>query len=203
MELVQVATCTSCNLYKKSVQVATCTKSQLVHNRYISHWKNASTLHSMYTRIAKPTGTASTPACHPLAQETARKFKKALKESSYVCNQVAGYNRYLTKFQGYIQDKIKVLEKELSKGKCSQQTFKALENLRDMSAFKQVSFVVGKAMQHLSDTIFVQIANMTLLRRNTYLDRINPGCRGIPSRNLSVVLHQFTKAHLNPSKNLP
>ena len=79
----------------------------------------------------------------------------------------------MTKFQGDIQDKIKVLEKELSKGKCSQQAGKALEDLRDMSAFNQnISFSMCKAMQHLSDTIFVMMANMTLLQRGPYLDHI-------------------------------
>ena len=120
----------------------------------------------MYARIAKATGTASTPpACRPLAQDMARKWEKALKESSYVCNQAAEFNRCITKLQGDMQEKIRCLEKELSKGKCSQQAGKALEDLRDMSAFNQnVSFAMGKTMQHLSDTIFVQMANMTLLR---------------------------------------
>ena len=49
--------------------------------RYISHWKNyAATINSIYARIAKPTGTASTPAS-PLAKETAQKWEKALEES--------------------------------------------------------------------------------------------------------------------------
>ena len=116
-------------------------------DRYVSHWKNdAATLNSMYARIAKATGTASTPAGRPLAQDTARKREKALEESSYVCNQAAGFNRSITKLQGDMQDKIRYLEKELSKWKCSQ-AGKALEDPRDMSAFNQnVSFAMGKAM---------------------------------------------------------
>ena len=77
----------------------------------------------MYARIAKATGTASTPACRPLAQDTARKWEKAIKESSYVCNQTTGFNQCITK----LQVEIRCLEKELSKGKCSQQAGKALE----------------------------------------------------------------------------
>ena len=98
--------------------------------RYVSHWKDdAATLNSMYARIAKATGTASTPpACRPLAQDTARKWEKALKESSYVCNQAAGFNWFITKLEaleGDMQEKIRCLEKELSKGKCLQQAGKA------------------------------------------------------------------------------
>ena len=62
----------------------------------------------MYAHIAKATGTASTPpACRPLAKDTSRKSEKAPKESSYVCNQTKGFNRYITKLQGDNQEKIR------------------------------------------------------------------------------------------------
>ena len=68
----------------------------------------------------------------------------------------------ITKLQAGIQDRLRVREKELSKEKYCQQAGKALEDLRDMSAFNQnVCFAMGKAMQHLSNTIFVQMANMS------------------------------------------
>ena len=69
----------------------------------------------------------------------------------------------ITKLQADIQDRLRVREKELSKEKYCQEAGKSLEDLRDMSAFNQnVCFALGKAMQHLSNTIFVQMANMTL-----------------------------------------
>ena len=91
--------------------------------RYVSHWKNdTATLNSLYAHIAKATCTASIPpACQPLAQDTARKWENALKESLYVCNQATGHNGCLTKLQGDMQETIKVLRKELSKEKRSQQ----------------------------------------------------------------------------------
>ena len=69
----------------------------------------------------------------------------------------------ITKLQADIQDRLRVREKELSKEKYCQQAGKALEDLRDVSAFNQnVSFPMGKAIQHLLNTIFVQMVNMTL-----------------------------------------
>ena len=36
---------------------------------------------------------------------------------------------------------------------------------------------MGKAMQHLADIIFVQMENITLLRRDAYLDHLKPGIK--------------------------
>ena len=47
-----------------------------------------------------------------------------------------------------------------------------------MSAFSQnVSFAMVKAMQHLSDTIFLHMANMTLRCWDAYLDHIKSGIK--------------------------
>ena len=36
---------------------------------------------------------------------------------------------------------------------------------------------MGKAMQHLADILFVQMGNITLLRRDAYLDHFRPGVK--------------------------
>ena len=47
-----------------------------------------------------------------------------------------------------------------------------------MLAFNQkVSFAMDKAMQHLSDTIFIQMANMTLFQLDSHLDRLKLGMK--------------------------
>ena len=62
--------------------------------------------------------------------------------------------------------------------KSSKQASKALEDIKDMTAFFQsVSFVMGKAMQHRPDTIFVQMATLTLLRIDAYLGHLKPGVK--------------------------
>ena len=76
--------------------------------------------------------------------------------SSYICNQVAGFNRCITKIQDSIQENLKALQSELSKGKSSVKAQAALDKLHYLTSFNQnVSFAVGKSLQHLSDFTFV------------------------------------------------
>ena len=53
-----------------------------------------------------------------------------------------------------------------------------MTEVRDLTAFNQnVSFCMGKAMQHLADILFVQMGNITLLRRDAYLDHLKQGIK--------------------------
>ena len=82
------------------------------------------------------------------------------------------------KLQTDIQDNFRAFEAELSKGKSSQKAEKALTEIGDLNAFNQnVSFCMGKAMQHLADILFVQMGNVTLLRQDAYLDHLKQGIK--------------------------
>ena len=71
---------------------------------------------------------------------------------------------------------MRALEAELTKVKSSQKAEKALAEIQELTAFNQnVSFCMGKAMQHLEDILFVQMGNITLLRRDAYLDHLKQG----------------------------
>ena len=148
--------------------------------KVVKFWSSDSPhLNSSFSRIAKPSGlTVTPPPSRPIAQDTLRKWDKALREGTYICNQAAGFNRCITKLQTDIQENVRSLETELSKGKASQKADKALTEIRDLTAFNQnVSFCMGKAMQHLADIIFVQMGNITLLRRDAYLDHLKTGIK--------------------------
>ena len=148
--------------------------------KVVKFWSNgAPHLNSYFSRIAKPSGlTVTPPPSRPIAQDTLRKWDKALHEGTYVCNQAAGFNRCITKLQTDIQENIRALEAELTKGKSSQKAEKALTEIQDLTAFNQnVSFCMGKAMQHLADIMFVQMENITLLRRDAYLDHLKQGVK--------------------------
>ena len=104
--------------------------------------------------------------------------EKAAKETSYVCNQSAGFNRCITKIQDSVEEHLKTLQTELSKGKSSGKTQAALDELHYLASFNQnISFAMGKSLQHLSDFIFVQMANLTLARRDAYLDNLKAGVK--------------------------
>ena len=65
-----------------------------------------------------------------------------------------------------VQQNLKALQTELSKGKSSAKAQAALDELHYLTSFNQnVTFAMGKSLQHLSDFTFVQMANLTLLRR--------------------------------------
>ena len=108
--------------------------------------------------------------------KTLRKWEKAAKETSYICNQSAGFNRCITKIQVSVQENLKTLQTELSKGKSSAKAQAALNELHYLTSFNQnVSFAMGKSLQHLSDFAFVKMANLTIVRRDSYLEISNLG----------------------------
>ena len=147
--------------------------------KYVNTWPNdAAKINSAFSRIAKQNITNSQPAVRQLSQDTIRKWEKAVKESSYICNQSAGFNRCITKIQDSVQEQVRILHSELGKGKSSAKAQSALDELHYLTSFNQnVSFAMGKSLQHLSDFTFTQMANLTLVRRDSYLEHLKPGIK--------------------------
>ena len=147
--------------------------------RYVTTWPNdAAKLNSTFARIAKLAATSSQPPSRPIAQDTLGKWEKAAKETSYICNQSAGFNRCITKIQDSIQEQLKILQTELGKGKSSSKAQSALDELHYLTSFNQnLSFAMGMSLQHLSDFTFIQMANLTLVRRNSFLEHIKTGVK--------------------------
>ena len=78
--------------------------------KYVNTWPNdAAKINRAFSRIAKQNFANSQPAVRQLSQETVRKWEKAAKESSYICNQSAGFNRCITKIQDSVQEQLRVL----------------------------------------------------------------------------------------------
>ena len=142
-------------------------------------WPNdAAKLNSAFEKIAKPSATSPQHPSRPIAQDTLRKWEKAAKETSYICNQSAGFNRCITKIQDSVQEQLKVVQAELGKGKSSSKAPTALDELHYLTSFNQnVSFAMGKSLQHLSDFTFVQIVNLILVRRDSFLELIKTGVK--------------------------
>ena len=87
-------------------------------------------------------------------------------------------NRCITKIQDSVQEQLKILQAELGKGKSSAKAQSALDELHYLSSFNQnVSFAMGKSLQHLSDFTFTQMANLTLVRRDSYLEHLKQGVK--------------------------
>ena len=118
------------------------------------------------------------PTQSHLSKGRAHKWEKSMRETSYICNQAAGFNRCMTKLQEEIQEHVKILRRELAKGKGSQGAKKSVNELRNFCAFIQiVSVCFGKFMQHMTDSLFVTMANLALLHRDGYLNHLKPGVK--------------------------
>ena len=124
--------------------------------KVVKYWSNnVPTLNSSFSCTSKPSLLTVTPPLRHVAQDTLRKWDKALCKGTYVCNQAAGFNCCITKLQTDIQDNLRSLESESVKGKSSQKAEKVLMEIMDLTAFNQnVSLCMSKVMQHLADILF-------------------------------------------------
>ena len=142
----------------------------------VNTWPNdAAKLNSAFPRICKPAVANSHPPGRPIAQDTLHKWEKQpWKRVTYVTSQPASTDAS-PKFRT-VQEILETLQTELSKGKSSVKAQAALDELHYLASFnKNVSFAMEKSLQHFSDFIFVQMANLTLARRDAYLDNLKLG----------------------------
>ena len=145
----------------------------------LTSWStDSSKLNSGYLRIARQAGIAtSPPQSRPISQDTLRKWEKSARESSVICNQAAGFNRCLMKVQQDMQSQLKVIRLE-HKGKSSSKLATATEELQFLIDFNSsICQAMAKSMEHLTDSVFVNMANVTLLRRNSYLAYLKAGIK--------------------------
>ena len=145
----------------------------------LTSWStDSSKLNSGYLRIARQAGiTTSPPQSRPISQDTLRKWEKSAWESSVICNQAAGFNRCLMKVQQDMQSQLKAIRLE-HKGKSSSKLSTATEELEFLMDFNpSICQAMAKSMEHLTDSVFVNMANVTLLRRDSYLAYLKAGIK--------------------------
>ena len=74
--------------------------------------------------------------------------------------------------------KINFLQDVVVKGKAPKEVTDTIKELKDLSAFHtSVSIALGTSLQHLTDNLFVQLANFVILRRDSYLDYLKAGVK--------------------------
>ena len=145
----------------------------------LTSWStDSSKLNSGYLRIARQAGIAtSPPQSRPISQDTLRKWEKSARESSVICNQATGFNRCLMKVQQDMQSQLKAIRLE-HKGKSSSKLSTATEELQFLMDFNySICQAMAKSMEHLTDSVFVNMANVTLLRRDSYLAYLKAGIK--------------------------
>ena len=148
--------------------------------RSVFNWRNTEAkVNSQFPRLTKASAYPSTgPPSRLISQESLRWWERVDREDSYIINHAAGFSRCSTELQDKMSQNVATLSSRLSKGKSQKDVADALNDLRDLIAFHQkVSIAMGTSLQHLADSLFVQMANLILLRRDSYLDFVKPGVK--------------------------
>ena len=148
--------------------------------RTIFGWSGSEArLNSQFSRIAKTSSYPSSgPASRPIPQEILRRWEQCAKEGSLITNHAAGFNRCMSEIQDKMNQHISFLNATIVQGKAPKEVTDAIKDLKDLSAFhSSVSVALGTAFQHLADSLFVQLANFILLRRDSYLEYVKPGLK--------------------------
>ena len=129
----------------------------------MSSWSSdTSRLNSTYLRIAKQAGvTSNPPQSRPISQAS---LQKSAREASVICNQGAGFNHCLFKAQQGMQTQVKAIRTK-GKGKSASRVATATDELQYFMDFNaRISQAMAKTMKHLSDFVFVSMANLTQKR---------------------------------------
>ena len=132
-----------------------------VSSWYTGHCK----LNSSFGRISRKAALASTPpASHRISQDTLRRWERMAREASVVCNQSASFNHCLFKVQKDMQAQLKTIRSE-SKGEGSSKAAEATEELQFLMEFNSsIMQAAAKAMEYLTDFVFITMGNLTLAR---------------------------------------
>ena len=145
----------------------------------VTSWSTGhSKLNSNFGRIARKAALASTPpASRRISQDTLRRWERTAREASVVCNQAASFNRCLFKVQADMQSQLRTVRSE-GKGKGSAKVSEATEELQFLMEFNSsITQAAAKAMEHLTEFVYFTMGNLTLARRDAYLNHLKNGIK--------------------------
>ena len=115
-------------------------------------------LKSAFSRVARRSLPSSPASC----------TISSCREQSVMCNQAAGLSRCLTKVQDSMVTHLKTLTKERASHQRTQQAVEELEYLVTINL--SISQAMQLTIQDLSEGVFISMANLTLARRDSYLE---------------------------------
>ena len=125
----------------------------------------------------------------PISQENLRKWERSARESTVICNHAASFNCCLLKIQQNMNFQLKAIRVE-SKGKTAAKVSSAVDELQFLLDFNSsVCQAMAKSMEHLTEFVFVNMANTTLLRRDSYLAYLKAGVKADTLHALRTAPH--------------
>ena len=93
-------------------------------------------LNSTFTRVARRS-LPYAPASRTFSQDTLRRWERAFREHSVMCNQAAGLSRCLTKVRDSMVTQLKSLRVDTGKGKAAERTQQAVQELEYLVTFNR------------------------------------------------------------------
>ena len=105
-----------------------CEKRDFSRSKVYTWTNEPARLNSTFPRIANRS-LPSAPASRPVSQDTLRKWERAARDQSYMCNQAAAFSRCLTKVQDNMTSQLKLIQGVTSKGKSASKIAQAAEEL--------------------------------------------------------------------------
>ena len=149
-----------------------CEKKDFSRSKVYTWTNEPARLNSTFPMIANRS-LPSAPASRPVSQDTLRKWEKAACDQSYMCNQAAAFSQCLTKVQDNMASQFKLIQSVKSKGKSASKITQAAEELDVLVTFnRSITQAMARTMQDLSEGVFVNVANLTCTRGDSYLDFI-------------------------------
>ena len=129
-------------------------------------------LNHSFSRVARR-NLPTAPPSRAFSQDLLRRWERAAREQTIMCNQAAGLSRCLTRVQDSMATQLKILRLD-SKGKSSEKMKQAVNELEYLTTFnRSISQAMARTMQDLSEGVFINMANFTLARRDSYLDYLH------------------------------
>ena len=179
----------------KNTQTAGLLRDQFVKTPRLSRWYNMQAdkkdsessavrswspepakLNNAFSRVARRS-LPTAPHNRAFSQDILRRWERAARKQSIMCNQAAGLSR-LTKVQDEMFTQLKNLHSVKGKGKSSERTQQAMDELEYLLTFnRSISQAMARTMQDLSEGMFISVANFTLACRDSYLDYLHAGVK--------------------------
>ena len=128
-----------------------CEKKDFSQSKVYTWTNELARLNSTFSRIANRS-LPSAPASRPVSQDILRKWERAARDQSYMCNQAAAFSRCLTKVQDNMFSQLKLIQSVTSKGKSSSKITQAAEELDFLVTFnRSITQAMARTMQDLSE----------------------------------------------------
>ena len=134
-------------------------------------------LNSAFSRVARCSLPTALPS-RALSQDMLRRWERAAREQTIVCNQAAGLSRCLTRVQDAMSSQLKILHLDSTTGKSSERMENAVDELDYLVTInRSISQAMARTMQDLSEGVFISMAKFSLARRDSYLEYLHAGVK--------------------------